>query len=254
MHNKNVNLIIESCIQLGLSRQVAQIYECLLETENPNITKIQNATKLDRRIIANCLDVLTQKDLIKPKKNHSHKIQVESPLKLQSLLKYQEIEAVVFQSKLESFLPNFIKNQDLNNQNQLVKVHLGQKQFEQVFNQILAENPAEIRHIGDEQSFLDLISWNYYRVWIKNRIRKGIKVRDLTYPFIRVSESIMQDKDELRETKLLPKEYQIQGSIFLYNQKVIFWDSELPKLILIDDVAIYNMQSNLFEILWMYSK
>jgi len=251
MLNNNSSLIYDSCIQLGLSMHSAKVYECLLVIKNPNITKIQTKTNLDRRIIKNCLNELTLRELIKPKHDSSHKIEVESPLKLQLLLKYQEIESGIIQSKLESFLPKFIQNQDQYNQNQLVKVFLGQKQFENVFNQVLADNPTEIRHIGDEQSFLDLVSWNYYRVWIKNRIRKGIKVRDLTYPFRQVNEIMQLDKNELRETKLLPKNFQIQGSIFLYNKKVIFWDSELPKLILIDDVATYDMQSNLFEILWM---
>ena len=63
--------------------------------------------------------------------------------------------------------------------------------------------------------------------------------------------SIMKNNDlELRETKFMDKEFSQSGCLWITKNKVINWNTILPKAIVIEDQVMAQFYVGLFESIW----
>jgi hypothetical protein len=119
---------------------------------------------------------------------------------------------------------------------------------------IIEETPKgeEILAISEGDDFYNIIDWDYFEEnWMFPRIRKGVYVRMLTR-FDNVLYKTLQknDKEHLRQMRVLPKSFKSLGSIWISNNKIINWNTVMARAIVIEDRVMADFYREMFEVLW----
>lgn len=91
---------------------------------------------------------------------------------------------------------------------------------------------------------------NYMPRYYQKRVKKGLYVKSL-YP---ASEKSFlhkkRDKDELRESRLIPKNFDFHLDIMIYDQKVIITSLKEKFGVLIESKEIAEAKKKIFDIIW----
>ena len=91
---------------------------------------------------------------------------------------------------------------------------------------------------------------HYMPRYYKRRVQKGLKVRSI-YPA--TEKSFLhkkRDKYELRESRLIPKEFNFHLDIMIYNNKVVITSLEEKFGVMIESKEMATAHKRIFEIIW----
>ena len=106
-------------------------------------------------------------------------------------------------------------------------------------------------YFGSADDLNDIISESYANRYIRNRVKLGIKFRQIVYPDKFSKASQKSDAQELRQTKFLPENIKFTGNKVIYKDKVAFFSSksEMTSL-LIKSADTAEMERKNFMLLW----
>lgn len=135
-----------------------------------------------------------------------------------------------------------------------VRVLEGEVAFAAAVRQMFFEVADELRVWGSMDGFVGIVSPGTFRALTEERVTRGIRLRSLICdtPLARTLKKT--ERDELRQVKLIPKEYSFSAAMQLSAGKAIIWQPNTPLAILIEDDAVVAMWLQLFEYMWSLSK
>lgn len=245
------NTITQLLEELGITGNETKVYLASLELGPTTITKIAHKAEVERATVYAILDRLKDKGLvsINVKESDRH-IQVEAPDKLLILSKRKKRAIEEHEHKFKEILPDLLASVNQRGKQPKVRFYEGKEQFMQVFDQSLEEAKEKMYFFGDAQLFVDFISWDYEKQWIKKRCQKNIFI-DLLVHKSKISQYFLsKDKEQKRETRFLAADTQFEASFLLWSNKIALWNPVVPLAILIEDEIIVKMFKEMFLGLW----
>ncbi len=247
----NNDTVIKLLDELGIRDNDAKVYLASLELGPTTITKIAHKAEVERATVYAILDRLKDKGLvtINVKESDRH-IQVEAPDKLLILSKHKKRAIEEQEHKFKEILPDLLASVNQRGKQPKVRFYEGKEQFMQVFDASLEEAKQEMYFFGDAQLFVNFISWDYEKQWIKKRCKKNIFIYLLIHKSKLGEYFLKMDKEQLRETHFLPQNQKFESSFLLWNNKIALWNPVVPLAIVIEDEIIVKMFKEMFLGLW----
>lgn len=244
--------LINQLFQSGIINADQELLLDKIFFHNFTVTELGKEVNWDRRKVESVIEELSEIGILQPKQKYSRAIIIEEPRKIIQLLEYKRINIENTKQIWENSLDEIDKIWSSKNP-EISRTFYGRNEFIRQFNLVLTENPKEIIHFGDEAGFVDLVGWDYYRQWIAKRVSLGIKAKDLAFSFDGYQKIKNLDEKEKREIKIIPNSKASKGSLFVYNNKIIYWDTSIPKLTVVEDIIFATLLKSLFEIAWSNS-
>lgn len=240
----------ESLISLGLSEKESAVYIALLELGRSTVSKISRSADVNRATGYVILDSLVNKGLAQisgkePKQEYT----AESPDRLTVLFRKRKEEADRNAAQAESLALELKSIQKIEDRPQ-VKFYEGVEGVQQVYEDTLTSKET-IRAFASVEDVHSLFK-NYFPKYYQRRAGKGISIRAV---FPDTPESIERsklDKEEARESILVPKEkYKFHPEINIYDNKVMVasWREKLG--IIIESAEIADAMKKVFELAWI---
>lgn len=108
---------------------------------------------------------------------------------------------------------------------------------------------TQLNFFGSADAFINLISWETEKEWIKQRVQKKIHINVLLTPGKDAQTLESTDADEMRTTRYFHGTPVVTG-FMLFANKVIIWQPKAPLAVLIEDEYIVQMLHSIFTELW----
>lgn len=247
-----MNEKLESLLKkLNLSENEAKVYLAALDLGPTTITKLAAKAGVERATVYALLERLREKGLAaEDAKDYSRDVQVEAPDKLVWLIKRKKRLLAEEEHELNELLPDWLSQVNARGKQPKVRFYEGKEQFINVFDSALEEAKDKMYFFGAASLFVDLISYQFEKDWIKKRVRKNIHIDILVHKTSLTEQFKSDDKKEKRTTRFLPADMKFEGSFMLWSHKVAFWNPIIPLAIVIEDQVVADMLQAVFKGLW----
>ena len=235
--------------KFGLTEIETKVYLDLLRTGSAKVHILAQKTNLPRTTVYGILDSLISKGLV------SHTIvsgvklfQASEPEILLSILKEKE-------KYIENVLPELQKIKKSVKEKPKVEIYEGKEGIKSIMEDLIRTKKPVVSFSSTKDIF-NLLNF-YTPQFIKKRVKAGIKIRLLTEKTSTVGQVLKKkDKQELRETRFMPKIGEIPNTIYIYGNKIAMLNTheENPFGVLIENNELAETQRLLFEIIWEKAK
>lgn len=244
-------IVLDSLKKLGVGESEAALYVLSLKLGPTSVATLASHLKVSRPQAYKRISNLEKFDLavFSSRKKFSRTFVVESPSRLQELLRRHQKETEQMDQRLSWSMPDLLtmyKQGDLPTSARLIE---GKEQFLKIFFQILDESNGS-SFLGSAHDFIGFISWAEERRWIAERIKRGVKLRCLLLPGEEAENFKKTDAEELRETRILEGATPFETLYQVFANKVILWQPKAPIAILIEDEYLAKMMGSIFDLLW----
>lgn len=250
-------VVTDSLHKLGVDEQVISLYVLSLKTGPASIASLAAGLGVSRPQVYKLITELEKLGLAQSamRKKFSRSFTVESPSKLQSLLRRHEENVKQSDRRLAFAMPDLLAAYQQGSSLASVRILQGKDQFLKVFFQCVEEAAdKEVCVIGSAHDFIAFISWAEEKRWIAERVRLNVRLRALLFPSPDTVVLNEADEKELRETRIL-KDMEPFSSLFMtYANKTILWQPIAPMAIQIEDEYITAALKSIYDVMWKRSE
>lgn len=247
---------IEALINLGLSKEEADIYMSLLNKGEQSAADLSKSTKVKRTYIYSVSASLIKKGLISQvKKGKTTVFNPMSPDKLLTLANDKKQKAEQAEQTLEAILPNLKTKYEVIDNKPVVTYYEGIEGIKKVYKDILNTNEDILlfRSIYDDKNpEIDTIVLKQ----IEEQVKRGIKTRTIT-PLEKATKDIFLNFDESRlvERHVIKSDHlNLPAQIIIYGSKVALISLRKEIIVtLLDNQDISNTLRENFELVWELS-
>lgn len=238
---------------LGLTSKETIIYELLLQKGELPAAIIIAETKFKRATVYKSLYAMEEKGLVRQreiqKKIH---FRPEPPVKLLELSENRLKEQERARFDLQRILPELTSSYILTVEKPVVRYFEGIEGVKQAHLEILAEKKEILAYVYINAK-LDAPLDDFWPKYYKQRVKNNIYVRSISPNNTEGIQYKRQDKDQLRETRLIPKEqfsFTIEKNIC--GNKLAFFSRQEGKMIatIIENKEIVDTERAIFELSW----
>lgn len=208
--------IKEALEGLGLDDPERRIYLCLLATGFTKVGLLSKKTKISRSKCYEVLNSLLEKGIVTTAITRGVKhYDAIPPERLTSLLEERK-------NLLETIIPDLVKLRKSMRVRPKVEFYEGTEGIKTILDDCLnsSTSKTEILTLGCAKVFDDLRM--YFPEFIKERVRRGIKVRVLQEKTGIIESLVEKDEEEFREIRFLPWRYRINTMTQIYGRKIAF--------------------------------
>jgi len=241
--------LLENLKEIGLSASEANIYLTLLTIGANPVSTIAKKININRSSCYEVIKRLINKGFInKIIKNNISYFFAEKPeiMLIQLSNKKERLEQKII--KLEKSLKDFEKIQDNQSQKPSVIFFEGKEGILNIMEDTL-NSKEELRAYASLNELAEILP-NYLEKYYKRRSNKGIFVRAI-YPANKNSYNHKQrDKEENRESRLIPPELDLHLDIIIYDDKVVITSLKEKFGLLIKSKSLATAQKKIFDIIW----
>jgi len=242
-------------VSLGISSFEAEVYNELISDPVINIGKICTKLNTYKVKLYEAINSLVEKGLVKKMGHKYNDIYPESPSKVLEIIQNKEREINQISQNFEIALPSLERDFFNNSKKSDVFTYSGKHNFVKLTNILLDELPMDstIYTLANGLDFYEIVDFFYFNgPWIKKRLSKRIKVKMIaSHENFRVQSFIERNEVELREVKFLPENTKFSpSSLWICNNKIINWNTILPKAVIIEDQILANFYIDVFEYIW----
>lgn len=250
--------IIQTLIDIGLSRQEAQIYLAIIKCGPANISQIADYAKIKRPSAYLYIEsLLIRKMVLMNKSNKKRPLYyLNDPKKVLDRLKYN----------VNQFTTIFPDLRNLSNQefSPYVEVYEGLDGMKKIYNEALSTAwKEEILVYGTVSSSTSKAHELLFKLWWKMIKKNRIHMREIldhTSDNIEYFSKVSKMKNKYHQIKLIPENFEflphkmklLEADNIIYNNKVAFFSSYEKNLyvIVITHKHIYQIYKDLFEMAW----
>lgn len=238
--------------ELGLSEHEMNLYTLSLSRGPATINDLAKFLSVSRPNLYKVIAGLEKQSLahFSDKKGYKKTFIVEPPTVITEMLRKKREAIAIFEQQAISIMPSLLEIYQQGDLPAIVQLKHGEKEFLDVFNQILVEAKDTMEFFGSAHDIIKFISWAHEREWIKERVKKNLLIRCLIFPSDDAEILKNTDKSELRETKILNQCTPFSSSFHLFANKVILWQPKAPMGILITDETLVAMFRSIFYGYW----
>ncbi|KKQ78407.1 MAG: Transcriptional regulator, TrmB [Parcubacteria group bacterium GW2011_GWC2_38_7] len=248
--------LYSSLESLGLTKNEIDLYLISLSLGPSTISNLAKHLNISRPNIYKLIQGLESKGLAKfaGEKKFTRNFIVESPSLVLEKYREQKDETINTCNKLVSLMPTLLAQYHQGSSPTKMKIIIGKEKFLELFRDILEEEKTESQFFGSAKDFIGFISWAEEKEWIRQRIKKGIKIKSLLLPSEEAEVLKPKDQSELRETRVLKGLAPFETSFHLFANKIIIWQPKAPVALFIEDEYIVKMLRSIFEAFWALSE
>ena len=246
-------VVTDSLKKLGLTEQVTQLYVLSLKLGPTSIAILAKHLSISRPQAYKLISELETHGLadFSGRKKFARTFMVESPSKLQELLKRQQEAISQTDQRLSWVMPDLLAAYQQGELPTTVRVLQGREQYLKIFFQCVVEAAhKEIHILGSAKDFITFTTWAEDRRWINERVRLNVFLKALLFPSDDTQTLAETDHKELRETRLLKNLAPFSPLIMIYANKTILWQPHAPMAVLMEDQYLTAMYESLFQHLW----
>jgi len=255
-HNE-VKQNLYTCLkELGLTESEANLYVTSLMLGPSTIVSLAEHLNMPRPNVYKLIAGLEKRGLAKfsERKRHTRTFIVEPPTEvLEKLREKREVVANLDQA-LVGAMPDWLALYHQGETPTKIRVFQGKEQWLKIFFQVLDETKDDISFFGSADAFINMISWETEKEWIKERMQKNIHINVLLTPGKDAETLLMNDPREMRTTRFFRGKLPFATGFMLYANKVIIWQPKAPLAVLMEDEYIVEMLRSIFDELWAKSE
>lgn len=251
---KNTNEQLKLNLQsFGFSEKEAIVYITLLELGKGTVRQISSKAGINRTTSYDILGSLSNKGLVsvsgkEPKSEYA----VEPPESITTYLKKVADEMLENIKKSEQIIPTLELLHAKQNRPR-IRFYEGKEGLKHVYEDTLTSHEPirAYASVGDMHAGLP----GYFPEYYKRRAGKGIAIRAIIPNTETGLERRKFDKEEMRETALVPKElFHFSPEINVYDNKVMIasWREKLG--IIIESNEIADAMKKIYELAWAEAK
>lgn len=231
---------------IGLDATQARVYVAVLELGEATVQQIAQKTKIKRTSLYFILDRLAQNGLVHQSRTEKKSYFVaEDP---QTLQRQRQERFEEFQRHVEILRAL----QKKNTHRSRVLYFNSFDGFKQIWKTIFESGVKEYLIITDPREMLRFVRKDYItnRI-IKEKLRLGIRSRQLIMPSQYANEITHKDKHENRQSRVLPYNFPIPFTTIIFDDRVaLISPFEEDLIIIIESLAFAKTQASLFEAMW----
>ena len=242
--------------ELGLTESEANLYTTSLTLGPSTITALADHLNMPRPNVYKVIAGLEQHGLAKfsERKKHTRTFMVEPPTAVLERLREKREAVANLDHTLVGAMPDLLAMYHQGETPTKVKIFQGEDQWMKLFFQVIDEAKDTVSFFGSADAFIDMISWETEKQWIKKRVKKGIHINVLLTPGKDAQTLKETDEGQMRTTRFFHGKIPFVTGFMLYANKVIIWQPKAPLAVLIEDEYIVEMLRSIFETLWSGSQ
>lgn len=238
--------IINTISNLGFSKTEARVYLSALELGESTIQEISKHSKIKRTSLYYILEKLNKESVILATKRNKKTLYVASSPK--ELMKRTREKLMEFENLVDEIEDRkhavFHKPR--------VYFLYGSPGFKHIWQMIFDSNCKEFRIITEGSNFLDFVREKYIiDEIIKSKKVLGIKSRQLIVDSLYARKLVKNDKEQNRESKLLPQDTKIPFTEIITDQFAAFisprWDNFL---FVTENDSFVKTRQSMFDLIW----
>lgn len=249
------NLYI-SLKELGLTESEDNLYITSLTLGPATIASLAEHLAMPRPNVYKVITGLERHGLAKfsERKPYTRTFVVEPPTVVLEKLRQKREAVADLDQTLIGAMPDLLALYHQGETPTKIKVLGGKEQWLKIFFQVLDETKGPISYFGSADAFIEMVSWETEREWIKKRTQKEIHINVLLTPGKDAQTLKEADPKEMRTTRFFNGAIPFVTGFMLYANKVIVWQPKAPLAVLIEDEYIVQMLRSIFDVLWEKSK
>jgi len=236
-------------VEYGLTEKESKVYLSLLTLGTSSVNEISEKSELIRTTTYDVLKSLKEKGLVTSSiVNKITLFECVEPKKLIEILDDKK-------SKIKNILPELDKLSEEKLRKPEIKLYTGREGMKSVFQEILKSKESLVA-FSNNKMMVELLPF-YAPNFIKKRVENKISIRIISEDSSTTNELlIMNDKKELRETRVNNKMKELAINQYIFEDKVAIFESKQsePLGMIIKNKEYAKFQKMLFEELWKKSK
>jgi hypothetical protein len=244
------DLFLSIFAELGLSEISCEVYQFFLFNPKRSITDCAKDLSIHRRQVYEGISELIRYKLAT---HQNKKIIVEPISVLNSLLDYQSLRLNTKSKELRELAPR-IEEQTYFMRDSVVQIFSRKKEYLDIYHRIINEagEGSEIIAFGVSENFYGLIDFDYFdRNYVPIRLSKNINLKLITCGnLLPKTQTRFQDQSKKREIRYLGEEYLTNSAYWVIEDKVVFWNTQLVRAVVLKDIAVADMMKKSFELAW----
>lgn len=243
--------------QFGLTENEAGIYEALLRLGEVPAWQVVQEVKLKRPTVYKALYNLEKLGLVT--KNGKAKVIRFAPSSPQKLLELADLKFTSLERAKENLtasLPQLTSSYILSVEKPVVRTYEGIEGIKQAHLEILSAKKEILAFVAINED-IDKQLGTFWKKYFRTRKKNNIFAKVISPNKKGAKEYQQRDKDELRETRIVPVEkFPINIEKDIVGNKVAFFSSQENKLIvtIIENKPIADTERAMFELAWEQAK
>lgn len=246
MHMTYPGQISEALINFGFDEKETEIYLAGLEMGAGSVLTFAKQTGFPRTTIYPIIENLQRRGYFRLRKEKGHTLYVAEPPA--TFLKKLEER----QEKFREIMPSLEALHGKEQKTIGVTMYEGSDGFRNFWQKLFRSGVKEYCLLTSAVGLRDYVHEDYLvKHIISERLRLGIKSRQLIPENAITKKIVAKDHEELRESRFLPGDTQLPATILIFGEEVAFVTSRKENLVILvasGDVAITNRST--FELLW----
>ena len=243
------DILFKSLLEINLDSVSANIYLEILANQTITITQIARDLRTNRVKIYECLEILRNLGLMS-----KDSLMIEPPSRVVAMLRHKEIQARRLSDDLSEILPSYLSDYYSKSKVSKVKIYEGKNEFIKLQNQSVDElkDGGEILIFSEGLEMYDVIDPYYYNIELSSRRKNKNKTARIIASHdndILVSHANRNEQLD-RQVKVLPKGFSSLGTIAIYDNRIINWNTVIPRAIMIEDEVMAKVYRDIFNFFW----
>lgn len=244
--------------KFGLTKNEQDIYLFLLERGNTIASVIGKRLGIKRVTVYAALETLKKKGLVDTfQKNNVNYFEAVSPEEIVEICERKVERDLELKKQAERVLADLKKRQNKRDQSVFevkgkMKFYQGMDALKQLIDETLEEGNKEQLCFGLNKYHTDHL-WDEWKAYTKKRASIGMSVRSLQ-PDVKAAKAYKKrDKDELRETRLVPhKKYPANCELNIIGDMIALYTShgDEPTGMKVYNKDMAEVLKSLFELAW----
>lgn len=229
-------------IEYGLREKQARVYLACLEVGSAPILKIARQAGLARSTTELELEALLDRGLVSSfKKKRIRYFSADDPHTIVNSLKDKT-------ELIQRFLPKFMALYGSNKQRPSVRFYEGKSGMKLILNEILSEAKEILCFSSAEDLFGTIEEFSEF---VKQRVKAKIPIKVILRNTEKAQERKQLGPSELRQVKLISKDFEYHGLIYIWNEKIAMFSFKGDFVALaIESKELAQVQRSLFSALW----
>jgi len=251
MKNEQIKLQ-NKLVEIGLSEKEAGVYISLLELGRGTVSVISRRSNINRTTGYSILSSLSSKGLVSISgKEPKQEYVAESPDHIEKMLLERIENTKTFINEVKNIIPEL---KSIHNVIDKPKVlfYEGKEGLQRVYEDTLSSTEEILAYasVEDVESTLP----NYFPEYYKRRAKKGIPIRAIFPESIEAKERAKLDKEEKRQSYIIPNTFAFHPEINIYDNKIMIasWREKLG--IIIESSEIADAMKKIYELAWAEAK
>jgi sugar-specific transcriptional regulator TrmB len=239
-------------IELGLSELECKFYLSSLESGSASIGELAKKTGIDRSTAYFIADELKNKGFLEEDfKKYKKLVFVKEPSYLIQQIAQKRDRLIQKEKELNEIIPQISASYSRGDFKPILRFYHGYNGLNEIRDDIFSTKGDEILLYTNQKSSEMVFSEKDRREFIKKRIKFGKSIRVLAIDEPSVKKLIGSDDDEIRVTRLLPKNTFFTAETYIYGDKVAMLDFNKDIIgFVVKSAEFTQAQRSIFEALW----